>query len=275
MLAAMDPIVSPLGTPGTKRRRDPDRNDSFDSSQLMVEGSPSPAPDRESGGLIRERMKRQKLCAAMGDGAAVHGDVGLGFGRENSSNKLIRDGDGDRGQYGFMNKRSRGMGEKRDSHSSYSSQEMGDGHLFDTQNTRRLQDNLYTHMERQVRASQDQTKKLEEEVESLKQLNHRVLESLREKEEENRVLRRGVAIADGRNRDMHMQAQEMQAERRRDQSHISQAQNENNQLQMVLMQANHYIRQLESRIQGNKGFGNMQTGDGADGFMDPPPPDVF
>ncbi len=273
MLAGVDPIVSPLGTPGTKRGRD--RDDSFDSSQLMVEGSPSPAPDRESGGLIRERMKRQKLCGAMGDGAAVRGDIGLGFGRENSSNNVIRGGDGNRGQYGFMSKRSRGMGEKRDSHSLPSSQEMGDEHFFDAQNARRLQDNLYTHMERQVRASQDQTKKLEEEVKSLKQLNHRVLESLREKEEENRVLRRGVAIADGRNRDMQLQAQEMQAERRRDQSHISQAQNENNQLQMVLMQANHYIRQLESHVKGNKGSVDMQTGDGAEGFMDPPPPDVF
>ena len=272
MLAAVDSIVSPLGTPGAKRGRGELHN--TDSETLMVEGSPSPGPDREQSGLVHERMKRQRLCEGMGDGILTRGDSGLGFERENSTNRMACDIDCDKRQNG-LKKRLRGIGKNPESLSSSSSQAQGNDHIFDLQNSRRLESNLYAHMERQVRASHDQTKKLEKEVGSLKQILHRVVESLREKEEENRVLRKGVAIADGRNRDMQLQVQEMQAERRRDESHLSQARSENSQLQTVLMQANNYIRQLEHHIQGSEASAEMQSGDAGDGFMEPPPPDVF
>ena len=77
MLAAVDSIVSPLGTPGAKRGRGEFHN--TDSETLMVEGSPSPGPDREQSGLVHERMKRQRLCEGMGDGILTRGDSGLGL----------------------------------------------------------------------------------------------------------------------------------------------------------------------------------------------------
>ena len=273
MLATVDPTVSTLGTPGVKRGRGEFNNDNSES--LMVEESPSPAPDREQSRLLRDRMKRQRLCEAAGDSFATCGEKVLGFGRENSSNRILCDEDSNGRENGLGNKRSRGMDKNPDSQPSSSSHAIENGHIFDDQNVRRLESNLYSHMERQMRTSQDQTTKLEKEVGSLKQVINRVVESLREKEEENRVLRKGVAIADGRYRDMQLQVQEMQAERHRDQSHLSQAQNENNRLQMVLMQAHNYIKQLENHIQGNRGLSEMQSGDNRDDFMEPPPPDVF
>ena len=60
MLATVDPNMSPLGTPGAKRGREELNNDN--SETLMVEESPSPAPDGEQLRLLRDRMKRQRLC---------------------------------------------------------------------------------------------------------------------------------------------------------------------------------------------------------------------
>jgi len=265
--------MSPLGTPGAKRGREELNNDN--SETLMVEESPSPAPDGEQLRLLRDRMKRQRLCETTGDSLFTRGETLLAFNRENSSNRIDSDGDSDRVQSSLVNKRQRGMNENLDSQSSSSSNTLEIDQNFNHQHIKQLESNLDAHMERQVRSSQDQIKKLEKEVGSLKQFTNRVVGSLREKEEENRVLRKGVAIADSRNRDMQLQLQEMQAEHHRGQSHLSQAQNENNRLQMVLMQAHNYIKQLEDHIQGKSGSSKILSVDNRDEFMEPPPPDVF
>lgn len=275
MITAVDTIVSPLGTPiGSKRGRGEDRDD----TGQMIEGSPSPVPDRESG-LMRERLKRPRACNNFGE---IQNSSGFTFGRENSSN-YIRNGEGDLVQNGFTIKRSRMVGEDPESSSSSVNQGEVKDSLFSDSNSNKLRENLYTHMERQLRSSKEQSKKLEREVVALRNLNHRLLGTLREKEEENRVLRKGVAIADGRNREMHQQMEDIQVEHRRDEAHLSQARMENNQLQMVLMQANVYIRQLEGKLQQQSGNGDVNSrggsysGDGGNdgGFLDQPPPDVF
>ena len=111
--------MSPLGTPGAKRGREELNNDN--SETLMVEESPSPAPDGEQLRLLRDRMKRQRLCETTGDSLFTRGETLLAFNRENSSNRIDSDGDSDRVQSSLVNKRQRGMNENLDSQSSSSS----------------------------------------------------------------------------------------------------------------------------------------------------------
>jgi chromosome segregation ATPase len=141
-------------------------------------------------------------------------------------------------------------------------------------------------------ASSEKMKGMEAELHGQKVLNQHLLSKLHEKDDESRVLRKGITISDGRNRDMQLQLQDLNAEHQRARAELSHAQGENGQLQHVLYNARNYILQLEQQLRslqqqqagggrqqdinnGNNGGGGGGYEDGSDGFMPPPPPDVF
>ena len=264
-------VVSPVqGTDannGLKRR--------LGADMLMDEASPSPAPTINE----RDKVKRIRMDSA------EYGMGGFGQeranwnGMENLTNSIYREfGSTEDGPAG---KRARGdIGMKFDKIGSSSSSAVGaNDSIFGDVNSHKLREKFYSHMERQMAATQEKLKKNEVELQGQKTLSQRLLGKLQEREDERRVLIKGVTISDNRNRELQMQVQDLQAECKHSRFEVSTAQRENNQLQVVLQGARDYILHLERQLHGQNGnqmhAGGAMGGGDNDHFMPPAPPDVF
>lgn len=270
-------VVSPLQGTGNNLKRRLGASD-----MLLDEASPSPAPMNESN--IEDRVKRIKMDSEeFGSGFGGHRAANLNLGginwnvRENLTNSMCRE---------FQTTNDEPTGKKarcdlgmRFDHSSggssSSSSSSNNEDIFSAANSNKLREGLYANMERQMSITQEKMKKMEVELQAQKVLSHRLLGKLQEKEEERRVLIKGVTIGDNRNRELQLQVQDLHAESQRSRCELSHAQRENSQLQLVLQSARDYILRIERQLHGQK-ESEMHVGSpGGDGFMPPAPPDVF
>lgn len=271
-------VVSPLqGTSTDLKRR-------FSAADvLMDEASPSPAPMSEDN---KDRVKRFRTDSAeFFGGFGGHRALNLKLGgihrngTENLTNCMSK-------EIHPTNEEPFGKKMRYESATSSSSSRSFDSspggvanheNIFSARNSNKLRDGIYAHMERQVGVTQEKMKKMELELQAQKLLSHRLLGKLQEKEEEKRVLVKGVTISDSRNRELQLQVQDLHAETQRSRFELSHAQRENSQLQVVLQSARDYILRLEGQLKVQKEnemhMGSPSGGD--DQFMPPAPPDVF
>ena len=133
---------------------------------------------------------------------------------------------------------------------------------------------LYKHLESQVDILSEQVRNNKTEMALAKQTNIKLLEGLHKKEEEKKILSRGLSIADGKMKEMQSQLNSvgtMQAQAQQAQVLFQ----ENVQLKEVLTRAAEHIQGLESTVHTlreclDKGSSGMNSGMGGFG-----PPDVF